>query len=196
MSLRDPWHTCLPSLSPWSFLFQGKKCPFTIESRRKILNFSSNFPFPLIQFLHITIIHSPSNLLSLCREILMKSKRHLYINTVPSPVRSTHSLVHWSKSCLYPELHGMNGACICLNHVNYLLFLEICSPLDKVWCFSPPFFPTHCLLWTIYSLPKHWSGFTPFFTLFWFKTFQLSNFSTFSFLPEATYLFKWFKIWL
>ena len=39
---------------------RGRNLPLPLKAG--FLNFSSNFPFPLIQFLHITIIHSPSNL--------------------------------------------------------------------------------------------------------------------------------------
>ena len=45
------------------------------------------------------------------------------------------------------------GALMCFNHVEYPLFLETCSPLDKVLCFSPPFFPSHYLLWRIILSP-------------------------------------------
>lgn len=183
---------------------RGRNLPLPLKAG--FLNFSSNFPFPLIQFLHITIIHSPSNLSFFVQrnsEEKQKAFVHEYctfsylfhsllstlIQMLPLPWAPGHES-QWSLSILlFLEL-------VFVLTMLTILFLETCSHLHKVWCFSPPIVPTPSLLWMIYSLPKHWSGFTPFYTLFWFKTFQFSNFSTFSFLPEATYLFKWFKICL
>lgn len=126
--------------------------------------FSSNCP-PLIQSPYINTIPSPSNL-SFFLQRNSKGKRNAFarIYSIYPPIYPTHSSVYpgpnfastlnskaWKP--MEPVSPPFAGVLMCFNHVEYPLFLETCSLLDKVLCFSPTFFPSHYLLWRIILSP-------------------------------------------